>query len=236
MGYWNAKNAIKDKSQYKIIIGERGNGKSYAIKNAVIDDFLLNGNEFIYLRRMKEDIKPSMVESYFSDLNIDKKTKEVEGILHSSMKNKELFQLMSINKSLVYLSTSLNANKVVLTKVARLPEYKKYEADFDLLEDVEIENNQAIEMCSIYRDILAGSMDAYASIISNNLNIVMKILAIITLIISIPNLIASLFGMNVDVPTNNTKAGFWIIIAISCCLSIIGSVALWYFSSKRKIK
>ena len=75
MGYWNAKNAIKDKSQYKIIIGERGNGKSYAIKNAVIDDFINNGNEFIYLRRMREDIKPSMVESYFSDLNIDKKTK-----------------------------------------------------------------------------------------------------------------------------------------------------------------
>ncbi len=167
---------------------------------------------------------------------IDKKTKDVESILHSSMKNKELFQLMSINKSLVYLSTSLNANKVVLTKVARLPEYKKYEADFDLLEDVEIENNQAIEMCSIYRDILAGSMDAYASIISNNLNIVMKVLAIITLILSIPTLVASLFGMNVDVPLNNTKAGFWIIIAISCCLSIIGSVALWYFSSKRKIK
>ena len=102
---------------------------------------------------------------------------------------------MEINKSLVYLSTSLNSNKVVFGKVKRLGAYKRYEDDFDLMEDVEVENNQAIEMCSIYRDILAGSMDAYASIISNNLNIVMKVLAVVTLVISIPTFIASLFGI-----------------------------------------
>ena len=77
MGYWNSKNAIESKAQYKIIIGERGTGKSYNIKSYALKRFLSNSEEFIYLRRQKEDIKPSQVESYFSDLNIDKITNGV---------------------------------------------------------------------------------------------------------------------------------------------------------------
>ena len=166
--------------------------------------------------RLSLQIMYRIATMYISALKIiDKQTKEVECKLHSSMKNKELFDLMEINKSLVYLSTSLNSNKVVFGKVKRLGAYKRYEDDFDLMEDVEVENNQAIEMCSIYRDILAGSMDAYASIISNNLNIVMKVLAVVTLVISIPTFIASLFGMNVIVPLSNNKYGFYIIMGIS---------------------
>ena len=144
--------------------------------------------------------------------------------------------LITLNKSFIYFSTSLNANKIVLSKVKRLEEYKKYESDFDLMEDVEVENNQAIEMCSIYRDILTNVIDANAAIISNNLNTVMKVLAVITLIIEIPTLIASIFGMNVDLPFTKNENGFLIIIAISAVLAIIGGLLLHYLTSKPYVK
>ena len=100
------------------------------------------------------------------------------------------------------------------------------------MEDVEVENSQAIEMCSIYRDILSGMMETSASIISNNLNIVMKSLAIITLVISIPTLIASLFGMNVKVPFGTNENGFYIIIGFSLVLAILGGILLYIYTSK----
>jgi magnesium transporter len=163
---------------------------------------------------------------------LNSKRQELERAIQSSMKNKDLLSLMDLNKSFVYFSTSLNANKVVLGKVKRLEEYKKYESDFDLMEDVEVENNQAIEMCTIYRDILSGMIDANASIISNNLNTVMKVLAVITLIIEIPTLIASVFGMNVILPFASEQYGFYIIIAISSALAIVGGLLLHYMTSK----
>lgn len=163
---------------------------------------------------------------------LNSKRQDLENEIQSSMKNKDLLSLTSLNKSFIYFSTSLNANKVVLSKVKRLDEYKKYEADYDLMEDVEVENNQAIEMCTIYRDILSNMIDANASIISNNLNVVMKLLAVITLIIEIPTLVASLFGMNVKLPFSTNDNGFYIIIIISSIISIIGGILLYFLTSK----
>ena len=163
---------------------------------------------------------------------LNSKRQDLENEIQSSMKNKDLLSLTSLNKSFIYFSTSLNANKVVLSKVKRLDEYKKYEADYDLIEDVEVENNQAIEMCTIYRDILSNMIDANASIISNNLNVVMKLLAVITLIIEIPTLVASLFGMNVKLPFSTYGNGFYIIIIISSIISIIGGILLHFLTSK----
>lgn len=168
---------------------------------------------------------------------IDLHTKAVEKKLHSSMKNKELLELMNINKILVYFSTALNADKAVLSKLVRNPNYKKYETDQDLMDDAEIEMNQAIEMCSIYRDILAGMMDAFASIISNNLNVVMKTLAVITIILSIPTLVASFWGMNFsEIPLDSNKYGFYIVAGISLALSVIGAIVLIIFSNKVRRK
>lgn len=183
--------------------------------------------------RLTLQLMYKIATDYISSLKyLNSKRQDLEKDIQTSMKNKDLLSLMSLNKSFIYFSTSLNANKVVLSKVKRLEEYKKYEADFELIEDVEVENNQAIEMCTIYRDILSNMIDANASIISNNLNTVMKLLAVITLIIEIPTLIASIFGMNVDLPFDNTKNGFFIIIAISSIISIIGGLLLHYFTSK----
>jgi magnesium transporter len=158
---------------------------------------------------------------------IDVMTKSVEKELHTSLKNRELFNLMEINKVLVYFSTALNADKGVLSRLLRSPSFKKYDEDADLMDDAEVELDQAIEMCTIYRDILAGTMDAFASIISNNLNIVMKTFAIITIVISIPTLVASFFGMNFEnSPLYKNPYGFWIVVGISLVMAILGTIAL----------
>ncbi|WP_373899494.1 magnesium transporter CorA family protein [Haloimpatiens sp. FM7315] len=152
---------------------------------------------------------------------IDKKSVLVERKLHKSMKNKELIQLLALEKSLVYFSTSLKANEMTLEKMLKLEIMQKYEADKDVLEDVIIENKQAIEMCNIYSNILSGTMDAFASVISNNLNIVMKFLAAITIVMSIPNMVSGLFGMNVNVPFSNSPNGFWFVMALIAGLASV---------------
>lgn len=154
---------------------------------------------------------------------IDRMSDEVENELRKSMKNNELIQLLDIEKSLVYFSSSLKQNEITMEKVMRGRAIKLYDEDQDLLEDVLIEVKQAIDMSNIYLNILSGTMDAFASVISNNLNIVMKVLASITLIISIPTVISGLFGMNVsNIPSNN----FWIPVAISGGAMIVAALVL----------
>lgn len=129
---------------------------------------------------------------------IDRISSRTEKKLHQSMRNKELIQLLGLEKSLVYFSTSLKSDEVTINKIMRGNVIKMYEEDQDILEDVQIEITQAIEMCNIYSNILSGMMDAFASVISNNLNIVMKILTSLTIVMAIPNIIFSFYGMNVE--------------------------------------
>ncbi len=153
---------------------------------------------------------------------IDRMSNYIEKQLHESMKNKELIQLLDLEKSLVYITTSLKANQVVLEKILRINIIKKYSEDEDLLEDVIIENKQAIEMANIYTGILSGTMDAFASIISNNLNIVMKLLTSITILMAIPNMFSSFFGMNVlNIPFAASPYGFWIVMGISVATAVV---------------
>lgn len=158
---------------------------------------------------------------------IDKISKDMEKQLHKSMKNQKLFQLLDLEKSLVYFSTSLKANEATIKKISRGKIIKLYEEDEDLLEDVLVEVSQAIEMCNIYSTILSSTMDAFASIISNNLNIVMKYLASFTIILSVPTMIASFYGMNVGgIPYASGPYGFWIAIGISAVATLVATVAL----------
>ncbi len=145
---------------------------------------------------------------------IDKTSSRVQQNLHRSMKNKELIQLLDLEKSLVYFSTGLNSNQVVIERVKLASSIKHYEEDNDILDDVIVENKQAIEMAKIYSDIMSGTMDAFASIISNNQNIVMKFLTTITILLTIPTLIASLFGMNVPLPLQDSPWAFVIILGV----------------------
>ena len=168
---------------------------------------------------------------------INAHTEILENKLRTSTKNKELLELMDTNKTLVYFSTALNANKGVLSRLLRSQTYKKFESDFDLMEDTEVEMDQAIEMCSIYRNILSGMMDAFASVINNNMNIIMKTLSVITIIISLPTLVASIYGMNItNIPLSDNPYGFWILLGICVLFAIIGTVVLLLLSSGRKNK
>lgn len=160
---------------------------------------------------------------------INKGIEVTEKALQKSMKNKELIKLLTLEKSLVYFTTSLKSNEIIMEKILRGKIIKLYEEDEDILEDAIVENKQAIEMGKIYSDILAGTMDAYASIISNNLNIVMKFLASMTIVMSIPTIISSFFGMNVSVPFENNSLAFIIIICISV---IIALAAGWWLKKK----
>jgi len=147
---------------------------------------------------------------------IDRMSNYVEKQLHRSMKNKEIIQLLDLEKSLVYITTALKANEIVLEKISKMDIIKKYADDADLLEDVMIENKQAIEMANIYSGILSIKMDAFASIISNNLNIVMKLLTSITILMAIPTMFSSFYGMNViNIPFAESPFGFWIVVGIS---------------------
>ena len=154
---------------------------------------------------------------------IDKKSEVIERKLHQSQKNEELIELLELEKSLVYFTTSLRSNEVVLEKLLRIEKIKKYPEDTDLLEDVIVENKQAIEMANIYSGILSGTMDAFASVISNNLNIVMKFLATVTILLSIPTMIASFYGMNVNshgMPFADSPYGFAIVLGLTLLLSL----------------
>ena len=157
---------------------------------------------------------------------INKETEIAENVLKNSMKNRELLKLLSLEKSLVYITTSLRSNEAVMERTLKIKNIKLYDEDEDILEDAIIENKQAIEMSKVYSDILNGTMDAYASIISNNLNGVMKSLTSITIIIAVPTMIASFWGMNVKLPFEGNILGFWIMIFIATLLTIISVVWL----------
>lgn len=173
-----------------------------------------------------------VASSYLQFLrNIDKKSNRIEQSLHKSLKNKELIQLLDLEKSLVYFTTSLRSNDVVLERMMRLDSIKQYPDDRELLEDVIIENKQAIEMSNIYTNILSGTMDAYASVISNNLNMVMKFLTSITIVMAIPTMIASFFGMNVPIPFSTHSYAF----AVTIMISFIISSVLAFIMFKKKL-
>ena len=198
-------------------------------ENPIIEDLVERKIKYIVTfkkSRMLLQIFYSNSEMFLYLLKkLNKETEIAENVLKNSMKNKELLKLLSLEKGLVYFTTSLKSNEVVMEKTMRGNLIKLYDEDEDILEDAIIENKQAIEMAEIYRDILTGTMDAYASIISNNLNGVMKYLTSITIILAIPTMIASYWGMNVPVPLQENPFGF---IAIVCGSILIGVIAtLW---------
>ena len=165
---------------------------------------------------------------YLKQINVE--TTIIEKDLEQSTRNKELQKLLRMEKCLVYFITSLKSNELLLSKLRNSKFFNIKESNEDLLEDVIIENKQAIEMANIYSDILSGMMDAFASVISNNMNVVMKQLTSITILLMIPTLIASFYGMNIPNYFESSKWGFGIVIVLSVVLSGMG---LFFFRKKR---
>ena len=142
------------------------------------------------------------------------------------MRNKELLKLLSLEKGLVYFTTSLRSNEAVMERTLRGKIVKMYEEDEDILEDAIVENKQALEMSKVYQDILNGTMEAYGSIISNNLNSVMKYLTSVTIILSLPTMIGSFWGMNVSLPFADNPWAFGILIVLSIIISLVVAIFL----------
>lgn len=154
---------------------------------------------------------------------INRMTETIEDQLQKSTRNRELMELLKYQKSLTYFATALRSNEVMMERVQRMQIFNYYEEDQDLLEDVLTENQQAIQMTSINTEILSSMMDAFASIISNNLNVVMKALAAITIVLNVPTIVASFYGMNVALPGEDQPFAFLTVFGIAIGLTAIAT-------------
>ncbi len=163
---------------------------------------------------------------------IDRKSRRVQAELGRTLKNEEILQLLDLENSLVYFSTSLNSNYNVHEKLSKVEAVATREDYRDLYEDMVIESSQAIEMCKIYKDILSVSMDAYGSVISNNANDTMKKLTVITILLAIPTMIAGFWGMNMPVPFqahNGETSTIWFWVVIICTMVLTIAIAFVLF-------
>lgn len=198
-------------------------------ESPIIEDFKNRRIRDMYTfmkTRFTLQILHSIATAYLKDLrHIDKKTEAIEKNLHKSTGNEEVFKQLELEKGLVFFRTSLKSNEIVMEKLLRWKHLRMYEEDQDLLEDVIIENKQAIEMANIYSSILNSMMNAFASIISNNLNIVMKFLTAMTIVLSMPTMIYSFFGINVPVPWQYNPMGALYVTIISVVIAIL--TAIW---------
>jgi len=200
-------------------------------KNDVIQKFLngqvrsfstLKHNQFV-LR-----ILLHTASKYLIDLREINRTVDIlEDQLQLSMNNNQLLEILKYQKSMVYFTTALKSNELMVERLQRSQLFRMYAEDEDLLEDVITENQQAIEMTNIFNNILSSMMDAFASIISNNMNMVMKFLASVTIVLSLPTIVTSFFGMNVPLPFENAGMGYLVILAATVLISLI-VVAIFY--------
>ena len=162
--------------------------------------------------------------------NINKIVEELEDELENSLQNKEIMALLKYEKALIYYTTALKSNEAMMERLKRMLIFRAYEEDMELLEDVLIENLQAIEMTNISQNILAQMTEAYSSIINNNMNNVIKFLTLVTICISLPTLISSFYGMNISLPGQDSEKAFFVIIAFSVGMVL---ATILFFRKKR---
>jgi len=204
-------------------------------ENSVINDFTDNRVRGFYTNYKNRFVLQILYRGAYTFVrylrHIDKITERLDKQLNKSMGNEEIFDLLALEKSMVYFSNSLKANELVLEKMLKLEYLKQYPDDMELLEDVIIENKQAIEMTNIFRGVLSNTMDAVSSITSNNVNNVMKLLTTVTILIEIPTLITSFFGMNVNFALTEFKYAFLLVVGVSILISAISV----YLLNKKKM-
>ena len=158
---------------------------------------------------------------------INKKVDVLEDKLQMSTRNKELLSMLKYQKSLTIFTTSLKSNELMMKRLQRSQLFNLYPEDEDLLEDVLTETQQAIEMTNIAANILSAMMDAFASLISNNLNVVMKVLASITIVVSLPTMVSSFYGMNINLPLQSHPYAFMLVMGMTLALTLAAVWILW---------
>ncbi|MCQ1363906.1 magnesium transporter CorA family protein [Staphylococcus aureus] len=179
--------------------------------------------------RFALEILTTIADHYNRNLRLLNKSRiRIEKELKNNITNKQLFKLMEVEKSLVYFLAALKGNDTIIKKLFRLPAIKRFEEDEELLEDLIIENNQAIETTELHQRILESITTSYASLLSNDMNTIMKTLTLFTVLLTLPTLVFSFFGMNVPLPIDDHSYISWIIvIGISLILVVIVSIFLW---------
>ena len=162
--------------------------------------------------------------NYLKEINM--RSQQIERELQGSVCNTELIRLQLLGKSLVYFTTSLKANEIMIGRLANIKQFKVSEDDEDLFADVAIEYRQALEMANVYNNILTGMSNTFASIISNNLNLIMRILTSITIVLMLPTLLTSLYGMNVQLPFADNPNAFFIVMGIGVFVSLLAIIVM----------
>lgn len=182
-----------------------------------------------YHSRFALDILLTISNHYNRNLRLLNKSRiRIERELKNNITNRQLYKLMEVEKSLVYFLAALKGNDTIIKKLFRLPAIKRFEEDKDLLEDLVIENNQAIETTELYTSILESITTSYSSLLSNEMNNIMKTLTLFTVLLTLPTLVFSFFGMNVPLPIDDKSYLSWIIVVgISLILVMIVSIFLW---------
>jgi magnesium transporter len=171
------------------------------------------------------------IQTYMESLKeINHRRNILEQKLYDANRNEELLQLMRIQKSLVYFVTALRSNEMLLMKIERTNFLALNEEEKEFLGDVIVDNSQALEMANIYTNILSSTLDAFASIIANNQNQVLKRLAVITIVLTLPILVTSIYGMNVPIPYANSPYAFYIPVFLSLVISLVIG---WFFLKKK---
>jgi magnesium transporter len=208
--------------QYLVTVCKRNNDIIQEFSSGRARDFSTTKHSQFVLRLLL-----GTATKYLSYLReISRVVEALEDKLQLSIRNQQVLDLLKYEKSLTYFTTALRANELMLERLQRSQLFKSYPDDEDLLEDVITENQQAIEMTNIQSNILSGMMDAFASIISNNLNQVIKLLTSITLVLSFPAMVAAFYGMNVALPLDDHPLAFGVVIAVALSLSLIVAVIL----------
>lgn len=210
------------------------------IGNGIIVTVCDAGNEFLenlpkrdinlkFHSRFALEILTIIADHYNRNLRLLNKSRiRIEKELKNNITNKQLFKLMEVEKSLVYFLAALKGNDTIIKKLFRLPAIKRFEEDEELLEDLIIENNQAIETTELHQRILESITTSYASLLSNDMNTIMKTLTLFTVLLTLPTLVFSFFGMNVPLPIDDHSYISWIIVVgISLILVVIVSIFLW---------
>jgi len=198
--------------------------------NNWIKGFDLNDKKLFVLQILEQNVY--MFLAFLKKLNLKRNLIEEE--LYNSSRNKELRQLLRIEKSLVYFVNSLSANELLMLKMKRIDLLKIMDKDLhkDLFEDIIIDNGQALETSNVYTNILSGTMETYASIISNNMNVFIHRLTIITIILMVPTLVASFYGMNLkELPFDDDPHAFYFILIFSL---VLGFLLIWFFRRNKQ--
>lgn len=203
------------------------------VLNSITSEKIILGEFATYKKsRIIFQVLYKVAEDYIGFLDIiNKDIEKFEEKLEKTMQNKELMKLIHFQKSMIYFDAALKSNQSVMERLKRGKIIKLYEEDEDILEDAAIENRQAMEMVTTYSEILNGMIEVFGTMVSNNLNLVMKFLTSITILISIPTLVSSILGMNVTFPFATNVIGFWVVIFIS----ILATVITWVYLKKKDL-